>query len=117
MNDLPDFDQPPRRPFWRTLLYAITRSRPMAFPAPPMPQHGAYCVYAIGNRGSARFARCAAYADARAALLVRSKELCRGGWTVAQFEDYAPSCAVQLTRPAEWGGTMVLELRVLGGHE
>lgn len=111
--DEPTFDTPRRRPFWLTLLRPFTRARQ----AVQQPQHGAYCVYAIGNRGSARFARCAAYADARAALLVRSKELCAGGWTVAQFEDYPPSCAVRLTRPAEWGGTMELELRVIGGSE
>lgn len=83
----------------------------------PRTSDGAYRLQMRGSQGCLLLTPGLSYADARAALLTRSKLFCAVGWTVVQFEDYPPSCAVRLTRPAEWGGTMELELRVLGGHE
>lgn len=83
----------------------------------PRTASGCYRLHMRGDKGCLLLTPGLSYPLARAELLARSKAFEAAGWTVERFEDYAPSCAVQLTRPAEWGGTMVLELRVLGGSE
>jgi len=83
----------------------------------PRTTDGAYRLQMRGDKGGLLLTPGLPYAEARAELVTRSKAFEAAGWTVAQFEDYAPSCAVKLTRPAEWGGTLVLELRIIGGHE
>lgn len=83
----------------------------------PRTSCGAYRLLMRGDSGSLLMTPGLPYAEARAELMTRSKAFAAAGWTVERFEDYAPSCAARLTRPADWGGTMVLELRVVGGGE
>lgn len=83
----------------------------------PRATSGAYRVLMRGELRCLLITPGLPYAEARAELMARSKAFEAAGWEVACFEDYAPSCAVQLTRPAEWGGVLVLELRVIGGSE
>lgn len=83
----------------------------------PRTSDGAYRLQMRGSQGCLLLTPGLPYAEARAELMTRSKAFEAAGWAVVCFEDYPPSCAVQLTRPAEWGGVLVLELRVIGGSE
>jgi hypothetical protein len=88
----------------------------------PRASHGGYRLHMRGDKGCLLLTPGLTYPLARAALMERSKAFAAAGWTVERFEEVfspqaPPTCVAELTRPAEWGGTLVLELRVLGGHE
>jgi hypothetical protein len=83
----------------------------------PRTSSGCYRLHMRGDKGCLLLTPGLSYPLARAELLARSKAFEAAGWTVECFEDYAPSCAVMLTREDAVCGTLVLELRVLGGHE
>lgn len=88
----------------------------------PRTSSGCYRLLMRGDKGGLLLTPGLAYADARAALVARSKDFAAAGWTVERFEEVfspqaPPFCVAELTRPAEWGGVLVLELRVTGGHE